>query len=783
MQDPEQTRSVSLTLRWRKEQAKRYMVPPNAEVLSLRWSYVVWKRRRWRDDEALRTGLAHRAIIDLSEFGINASDLANIAESEIVEVGVPCGSRHLWYMPWEFLLATATSARRAGENLLVVRRLLSPETVDRPIEEEESSTLASPRLPLLFVQSTPGRLRPLYSFDTEYKLVRRALQLRGEGSAGPINIIETPSLEKLETEVYKTQPVILHLTGVDSREGSTDLGRKEGPGWCAPGFYLQASVKKPGATAGPSVLSQDPCEDPSSRASAAEDETDLPDRIASGADLGRACKDGPDLVSVNCYHSSSLAADIVSHGARFAIGFQDEVDDPLMELFFANFYRDLLADSELKTDRVVRNLWRAMEAARREKATEISASGGSLRGTGIVLWTREELPLKCPREYEADNSLKDQVTVPPVDKGGARSILDFDIRPYPALNYSLLHNDRSLFRRFVIKTGQEGTVFDLRVGVELEVAGSRHSYSTALDLRNFYVNLGKIRISLTSNLLRGLHENVYSSVHVKVQCQGQMVHENTYRILLLPINEWKDDQFNGAWLPSFVLPNDPAVARITRAAKKYLQTLTDDPMAPFDGYQRSAGQDCDSVHKQVQAIWNALLHDFRTDYINPPPAFESQSQRIRTPTQVLSQERGTCIDLSLLLAACLEYVDIYPALFLLSGHAFMGYFTSTTVHDRFGQLFQSYFESPVPLSERGSEMSPQPWVLEKDARRDILDIVRTGGLVPLETTFLCNERGFFDAAQQGRKNLTDPSRFESVFDVKRARENHVVPLPIGGETR
>lgn len=102
-------------------------------------------------------------------------------------------------------------------------------------------------------------------------------------------------------------------------------------------------------------------------------------------------------------------------------------------------------------------------------------------------------------------------------------------------------------------------------------------------------------------------------------------------------------------------------------------------------------------------------------------------------------------------------LTIYSALFLLSGHAFMGYFTSTAVHDEFGRLFQSYFEIPVLWKERGG-MSPQPGVLEKDARRDVLDIVRTGGLVPLETTFLCNGKGFFDAAQQGRKNLTAPNR-------------------------
>ncbi len=419
-----------------------------------------------------------------------------------------------------------------------------------------------------------------------------------------------------------------------------------------------------------------------------------------------------------------------------------------------------------------------MEATRREKVTELGAYGGNLRGTGIVLWTREKLPLKRPRDSQVDASLERRVTVPPLHEGGARRILNCDIRPHPKLNYSLLHNDRSLFKRFVIKTETEGTIFDLRVTVDLEVAGSRCSYSTALDLQDFYANLSQVRISLTSDLLRRLQENVYSALRVAVQCQGQMVHESTHRVLLLPINEWKDDKLNGAWLPSFVLPNDPAVTQITHVAQKYLRTLNDHPLAGFDGYQRV--DDCDSVQKQVQAIWNALVHDFRLGYINPPPTFEKKSQRIRTPTQVLAQERGTCIDLALLLSACLEYIDIYPALFLLSGHAFMGYFTSTAVHDKFRKLFRSYFDIPIPWEERGGK-PPQPWMLEKDARRDILDMVRNGELVPLETTFLCNDRGFFDAAQQGRKNLTDPNRFESVFDVKLARENHVVPLPIGGD--
>ena len=403
---------VSISLRWGTSPARKYTVPSNIEAVTLRWSYVVWKRRRWRDDETLLTGLAQHAVEDLREFRILACDLDKIAESDVVEIGIPYGNRDLTHMPWEFLLAIATRARRAGRNLLVVRRLLEP-AITTPSGREEKCPASDPSgVPLLFVQSAPGRLRALYFFDTEYKLVCRALHRRGDGSAASIHAIDTPTLEKLETEIAKAKPVIVHLTGIDSTEATIDLGDEDHPGWAEPGFYLQAAAKDPSYTIS-NTLPQDPCTDPSLPASAIQPEADHLESLASGVNLGTACKSIPTLVSVNCYHSSMLAADIVSYGAQLAIGFQDEVDNPLMELFFANFYRDLLADGELQLDRVARNFWKAMEAVRREKAAEIGAPGSNLRGTGIVLWSREELTLKRPRDSGEDALLERRVTVPP----------------------------------------------------------------------------------------------------------------------------------------------------------------------------------------------------------------------------------------------------------------------------------------------------------------------------------------------------------------------------------
>jgi hypothetical protein len=50
------------------------------------------------------------------------------------------------------------------------------------------------------------------------------------------------------------------------------------------------------------------------------------------------------------------------------------------------------------------------------------------------------------------------------------------------------------------------------------------------------------------------------------------------------VDEWVDDTDN-PWLPSFVLPRDPAVLKIISSSRRYLVGITDDSAAGFDGYQ------------------------------------------------------------------------------------------------------------------------------------------------------------------------------------------------------
>ena len=94
-----------------------------------------------------------------------------------------------------------------------------------------------------------------------------------------------------------------------------------------------------------------------------------------------------------------------------------------------------------------------------------------------------------------------------------------------------------------------------------------------------------------------------------------------------------------------------------------LVALADDSGAGFDGYQSfdpnglSLEERARGIDNQVQALWWAIISEFNLAYINPPPTFTAKSQRLRTPSDVLAGRRGTCIDLTLLLAACLQYAS------------------------------------------------------------------------------------------------------------------------------
>ena len=137
----------------------------------------------------------------------------------------------------------------------------------------------------------------------------------------------------------------------------------------------------------------------------------------------------------------------------------------------------------------------------------------------------------------------------------------------------------------------------------------------------------------------------------------------------------------------------------------------------------------------------------------PPASFERQGQDSNT-MRSLGSRLATCLDTALLFAAAIEQMGIHPLLVLTKGHAFAGFwlrpkeFADVAIRRRFFTP-QAY---PAPRRGRGF--------------RD--DAGHPGSSRRLS------------ASNQRRQWSLEPSNdgdFEVVVDIRRARLQHIRPLP------
>ena len=723
---------------------------PEAARTAMALSYIVRNRRRWADrEETLSVQSADTEQMLKQGLEISEATLRDIASAGRVEVEVPFVAEDQGWegriMPWEYALSGATRLYRYNRPLTVTRRLLRSGATPMPLVEPSR---------LLFVETAPGDLREGYTFDYERKLVQEGL-----GPNVEVHIAYDPTREQLEEAVRSLAPDIIHITGFDNHQGLTLLGRPQDPDR-RDGILLRKKDNSPDP-----VFEQD---------------------IAR---LLTCAHEKPSLVSLNLFNSAARTAALaVANGANAAIGFQDEFADPLAELFFATFYR---AWSKFE--------WQAHRAFS-EALRQLRATPDGLQGTGIALWTAysafDEQPVAKRRHRASLVTTKGKAAAaagkgPTTVANAVSTSGDVEVRvePFTELNYSMLHNNSELFDVFLLRNFTPDKGHQIDVEVTLFVGTESYPCENSFTLNEAVRDLSStIHVPLISILGRSVREAMRTSLRVKVVCDGIVRHCKTYPVTLLPIDEWRDDDDNRHWLPSFVLPRDPVIPRIVDAAQRYLMALTDDPTAGFDGYQSidlTKPKTFAAVDSQVQAIWSALLYELPLAYINPPPTFTESSQRLRPPSDVINGRRGTCIDLALLLASCLEYVDIYPVIFLFDGHCFPGYWRTHDAHDRFERVrTPDAVRNARPSALReitGGQL--YAWLFDTSVKKEIEECVNSGDLVLVETVSLTKRLGFRQAVRDGKARLKADG-FQAMMDVLLARERDVTPLPmIVGETR
>lgn len=686
-------------------------------------------RRDWLDIPGAANQVQRRCVTTLAHLGLAPDLIESIARAETLQVTIAIDLPTARQFPWEFVLAEATRpqrrrpGQRLGKTFLVARHLTGG----------VAAASERPPVKLLVVESAPGPIG-IYNFETERRAVASSLELVE-------TVVSDPDLPTLTQRVTAVDPDIIHLAGVDTQQGADLLGTERSE---TAGMYLHINEE-------PAVVSY----------------KNLAPALLAGQ------PPHPVLVSFNMYNSSEGAAEVVARGARASIGFQDEVDDEVAETFFGAFYGAWKRLGFKDLGDAFRSAWLAL-----------GGHAEKVRGTGIVLWSGVPLVegTRLPRTKSV--TTPEKLVRPDALEPTDDPISHFNItyKPPVRLNYSMLHNNANIVPVFTIQRQKSGVHKGIAVEVKLSAGVEQAVYKETFSLHDEKTTVHvheRVRVALTAELSRSLDEAMRSTVYATVRWGDHVLMETTDPVEFLPADEWRYDALNCRWLPSFVFPRDPVVRQIVDSAQRYLVALRDDSSAGFDGYQSyepnapSMEERCRAIDAQVQALWWAIVYDHPLAYINPPPSFGNDAQRLRTPSEVIQGRRGTCIDLTLLLAACLEYVEIHPVLFLLNDHAFPGYWRSEA---SYANLIVMTTEG-TPTSPPADTMTDAAWMLGKNRFADVAALVQQGHIIPLESVSLTSRSGFWTAVEEGLQNLRSKRHFDSMFDVKTARKS-VTPLPL-----
>lgn len=256
-------------------------------------------------------------------------------------------------------------------------------------------------------------------------------------------------------------------------------------------------------------------------------------------------------------------------------------------------------------------------------------------------------------------------------------------------------------------------------------------------------------VSLNATLLNELTESVTGTLHLELISSDDVPLASTsYPIELLAHNEWGGMPTMAELLPAFVMPNDPAVDQVLKAASDVLRRA-----GRPDGLDGYAAGTRTRAWELASAIWSAIS-GLRLAYALPPASFETQGQKVRTPGAILEGRVATCLDTALLFAAALEQAGLNPLLVLTKGHAFAGVWLQ-----------------PVEFS---SLITDEAAAMRR--RMDVKD------LVLFETTLATNSpsASFEQAIEAARRQLAEgaAATFEMAIDVRRARIQKIRPLGV-----
>lgn len=320
----------------------------------------------------------------------------------------------------------------------------------------------------------------------------------------------------------------------------------------------------------------------------------------------------------------------------------------------------------------------------------------------------------------------------------------------PEANFAMVHNHIPVLGYVELCNDSE---IDWR-DVLLEIKGEHIATSlVAIPFieKGVLVQVKELSIVPDASFLVNLTEAIGTKFTLSIKIGEQEVFCSEYELKLMAFNQWSGSTIRPEMLAAFVTPNHPLITEVLNQTALELENLTGS--SALDGY---LSQNSDRARKIVAALFIALKKQ-KLIYAVPPASYENSGQRVRLVDEVLTGKVGTCLDLTLLMASCLEAMGMNTVLVLFRTHALLGVWLDNEMSSNMVMDDQSFLTKATA-----------PGICR---------------MVLVESTRLTDNTSFEDAAAEAvsivRSSEMEDSaqKFEMYVDVAKCRLEHITPLP------
>lgn len=315
------------------------------------------------------------------------------------------------------------------------------------------------------------------------------------------------------------------------------------------------------------------------------------------------------------------------------------------------------------------------------------------------------------------------------------------------VNYASWQNSVPFLQSLEIQNLSSEAITDVRLEMTMKPGAARSKRWVIERIApGSSISLTDRHVELDPEYLNGLNEAERGQISLRLLRGTETLIEQLHDVRILARDEWGGINAMGELLAAFVMPNDPAIARVLKAAGEVL--ASHGHSSALDGYQ---SRDPRRAYLLTAAIWSAVAAEGLT-YANPPRSFEQAGQKTRRPSTVLADGLGTCLDTTLLFAAAIEAVGLNPVIIFQHGHCFVGAWLSETT---FGRL------------------------VETDCS-EVRKAITAHEFVTFETTLITHRppAGFVDAVNTAAAATreAEEKNFIAAIDIARARMAQIRPL-------